>query len=235
MSTSNVLDVVVPCYNPVKGWAKNTVNSFVKFQQEFSQSCRLILVNDGSTQGVSPEDIAFIQQALPDSLYVAYAQNQGKGFALREGMKRVKAPYVLTTDIDFPYTHNSMLALAEKLIKGKGLYLGHRKKNYYQKVPLFRKALSVSFRVALKAFLKLDVSDTQCGLKGFDNNTRNLFLQTQVNGYLYDLEFVSLCKKKGVSMHRVAVELKDGIVFTNMKMSILLKELRNFLKILRQA
>lgn len=235
MSLSPVLDVVVPCYNPVAGWAQNLVNSFTHFQDEFSQTCRLILINDGATQGVSSEDIAHIESALPHSIYVSYAQNQGKGYALREGMKRATAPYILTTDVDFPYTHNSVIRLAEALVKGKGLFLGHRKKDYYQKVPFFRRSLSVSFRLALKVLLKLDVSDTQCGLKGFDSTTKTLFLETRVNGYLYDLEFVSLCKKRGVDLHRISVELKDGIVFTNMRVSILLKELRNFLQILGRA
>ncbi len=193
----------------------------------------MVLVNDGSTLGVTPGGIEQLRAAFPDLLYHTYKTNKGKGYALREGISASTAPYAITTDIDFPYTQDSMLRLANTLIQKGGLVLGHRQRNYYHKVPIFRKLLSISFRLALKILLKLNVGDTQCGLKGFDAEAKALFHKTTVNGYLYDLELVTLAAKNKVKTTRVPVTLKDGIEFTNMKPGILFKEMRNFIQILK--
>src|SRR5690606_32126290 len=122
----------------------------------------------------------------------------------------------ITTDIDFPYSNQSMVDIYEGVKQKQGLVLGHRLKTYYEKVPLFRKWLSVAFRFSLKIFLKLQVSDTQCGLKAMDSEAKKVFMETTVNGYLYDLELVKLAENKGLKLSHVDVQLKDGIIFSNM-------------------
>ncbi|MAM35225.1 MAG: hypothetical protein CMH28_09140 [Micavibrio sp.] len=235
MTETYTLNLVVPCYNPLPGWQKNLITCFNAFQESIQLPVHLILVNDGSVKGVSEIHIDEIKGAITSFTYHTYKQNRGKGFALREGLKKATSDWALTTDIDFPYENESMVRLAKQLENKGGLVLGHRKRNYYQKVPLFRKMLSVSFRVALKTFLRLHVDDTQCGLKGMGREAINVFLKTDVDGYLYDLQLVTLAQKENVSINRVEVQLKSGIEFTNMKVSVLLKELGNFLKILLKS
>ena len=226
------VDVVVPCYNPVAGWHRNLVECFQNFQKSIDAPARLILVNDGSTSGVSRNELDYIRNAVDAFHLESYEQNRGKGHALRRGFRQSDAALAITTDIDFPYENESMVRVYEVLAEKGGLILGHRRGDYYNKVPLFRKMLSVSFRAALRLLLNLNVNDTQCGLKGLDKSAKAVFLQTEIPTYLYDLEFVRKINLAGVPIHRVSVELKDSVVFTNMKFSILVAEFRNFLKIL---
>ena len=227
------LAVVVPCYNPHEGWSENLINSFQQFIESIGEHCHLILVNDGTSEGISDNDINSIKAAFPDMIYESYQTNRGKGYALRAGIGHAEEPYVILTDIDFPYTIQSMVDIYDKVKQQAGLVLGHRQRSYYQKVPLFRKWLSVAFRLSLKIFLKLQVDDTQCGLKAMGPRAKAVFMETKIDGYLYDLELVRLTEKRRLPISHVNVFLKNNIAFSNMSPGILLKESSNFLKILR--
>lgn len=229
---STPIDVVVPCYNPLPKWEQNLVNCFLQLQNECKAQLNLIVVNDGSTLGVADANVEFIKKSLPRFTYHSYTKNKGKGYALRTGIKLSKADHCLVTDIDFPYTNQSMVNVVHSLLQHHGLIIGHRKADYYQKVPFFRRSLSKAFRLSLKLFLKIEVNDTQCGLKAMGLQAKQLFLKTKVNGYLYDLEHITLIEKNKIPVSRVTVELKDGIQFTNMKPKILIKEFTNFMKII---
>ena len=79
----------------------------------------LILVNDGSSNNISEDSVSTIQSFIKERFtYVSYPENRGKGYALRMGMQKSKAPYTIYTDIDFPYTLKSMLDMIEALMSG---------------------------------------------------------------------------------------------------------------------
>lgn len=226
------VDLVVPCFNPPRHWSRELVKCFKAFAGGIGEPVRLILINDGSTRGVQKEDIVFIEQRIPLFRYLHHPQNQGKGQALRTGMQKTTAPWILTTDIDFPYENESMLRVFAALKAQGGLVLGNRRQNYYRNVPVFRKALSLAFRLAVKTLLNARISDTQCGLKGMDQKVKAVFLQTRIPTYLYDLEFVQMVGKTGISVSRINVELKDSVVFNNMNSTILAREFKHFLTLI---
>lgn len=226
------LTIIIPCYNPREGWAARIVENFQAYLEKSSLSdVRLTLVNDGSTQQVSEAELQYLRQAIPNLTLVTYSQNGGKGHALREGVQHSHSDLYIFTDVDFPYTLESMLAVEAALLERGGIAVGHRNTEYYVQVPWFRKVLSRSFRWFIRQLLSLPVEDSQCGLKGFDEKGREIFLQTTIERFLFDLEFLVLANKK-VPIYPVPVQLKDGITFTTMSTKILWRESRNFLKIL---
>jgi hypothetical protein len=111
---------------------------------------------------------------------------------------------------------------------------GYRNKNYYDKsMSFYRKVLSKSFRFFIKNILGMAATDTQCGLKGFNSKGRETFLSTKINRYLFDFEFIYAgSKDKNITIKTVPVQLKDNVIFSKMKLKILLQELFNLLYIL---
>ena len=83
-------------------------------------------------------------------------------------------------------------------------------------------------------FPSLPVSDTQCGLKGMNEKGKNIFLQTKINRYLFDLEFILYSSKNHLKIRAIPVELREGIVFGRMNYKILLHESKNLWNILRK-
>lgn len=195
------------------------------------EDVRLTLVNDGSTQYVSEADFLLLRQTIPQLTIISYAVNGGKGHALREGAYHSHSDLYIFTDVDFPYTLESMLAVEKALLQKGGLAMGHRNTVYYEKVPWFRKVLSRSFRWFIRQLLNVPVEDSQCGLKGFDVQGKAIFIQTTIGRFLFDLEFLVLASGK-LPIYAVPVHLKDGVTFSTMGLGILWRESRNFLKIL---
>ena len=58
------------------------------------------------------------------------------------------------------------------------------------------------------------------------------FLKTTIDRYLFDLEFVFItAKAKKLQLKPVIVELRPGIIFSNMNFKILTQEGKSFFKI----
>lgn len=231
MSTYS-LDIVVPCYNPTPQWAQKLSGYFLQYATiTGANALGLIVVNDGSVRNFSSTELAILKSSVSKLTVLSYPENRGKGHALRQGVAASKADLAIVTDVDFPYTLDSIRAIEARLSAGGAVVIGHRKEDYYQQVPWFRKQLSRSFRFFLGHLLGLRHQDSQCGLKGFDRSGRVIFLQTTIDRYLFDLEFLILANRS-VGVISVPVQLREGVTFSTMGIKILLTELRNFLKII---
>ncbi len=225
------LDLIVPCFQPSPGWEKNLCAKFRAFQERLPEvKMSLILVNDGSDQSVSEAHVAYLKKEIPRFQYHSYSLNQGKGHALRVGVATTNQTIQLFTDIDFPYQIESMVQVYHAVANGADVALGYREPDYYQKVPWFRKQLSMFLRWMLKRVLLLAITDTQCGLKAFNHQGKKVFLDTQIKRFLFDLEFVMmLSRKPHLKLRPVSVNLREDVRFSKMNVRVLLRESLNFL------
>lgn len=226
-------DIVLPGYNPGVKWAEELI-SFHNFAcGQFDLN--FIVVNDGSTGNTVNEGLKLLERNGIQFQYIHYHNNRGKGYALREGVRRSKNNWTLYTDIDFPFTNQSTLNVLKTLTAGTNdVVAGFRNEEYYlKKMSGFRVFLSKSFRAFIKRFLHLRITDTQCGLKGFNAKGREKFLQTTTDRYLFDFEFIyATSKSSGIKMEAVEVELKDNVQFSKMRPAVLFRELINLIRIL---
>jgi glycosyltransferase involved in cell wall biosynthesis len=227
---SSTLSIVVPCYNPALNWLER-----IKHEKSFFDSLNLnyhlIIVNDGSTQNILPETVSQIKN-LPNCTFISYENNKGKGFALRQGVKAAKGDFVIYTDIDFPYTHESFHSILNTLLAGADVVIGVRPAAYYESVPASRKFISKILRFFIRKLLAIPTDDTQCGLKGFNSKGKEVFLQTSINRYLFDMEFIKLSAKQKLTIKLCEVHLKPNLEMPAMPLKILLQESLNFLRIM---
>ncbi len=227
------IDIVLPCYNPQAKW----YTELMHFQEQAGEkySIRYILVNDGSVNAELEKALPVLKSEGIDVTYISYPENKGKGFALRQGVKASQSDYVVYTDIDFPFTNTSVTDVIDKLLSGgSDVVAGNRDAMYYRnKMSFFRKLLSKSFRFILKHLLRMKVTDTQCGLKAFNQKGKKEFLKTRINRYLFDFEFIYRCgKNSSMRISPVAVELKPNVEFSKMKLKILVQETFNLFKVI---
>lgn len=232
MEKKPALTIVLPCFNPVKGWAENVITTVGVINTKLKIKADLIIVIDGATENCEPEIIKDIKNSLSRAKIIEYSKNMGKGFALRKGVETVENFPIIYTDIDFPYTNESFESIYRALLEGNDTVLGRRDTSYYEKIPWVRKVISKSLRAVLKYVLKLPTDDTQCGIKGFNEKGAKVFLETEINRFLFDLEFVKLISKRNLKNQNVPVELKPNIVFSKVNFKILAKESVNFMKVL---
>lgn len=228
------LNVIVPCYNPPEGWAEALAGRFEQFRGAvavWAGQPGLIVVNDGSSGEATGLNFKRLSELIPEVKIVAYTLNRGKGYALRQGVAASEADLHIVTDADFPYTIESMRRVAEVLRDQGGIAAGNRDTAYYDRVPAFRRWLSKGLRWLLRNVLRQPVGDSQCGLKAFDNAGKNIFLETTIDRFLFDLEFLMLANGR-VQVTPVPVELRDGVTFSKVGWKILATEARNFLGLL---
>lgn len=228
------LHVVVPCYNPPSGWEQALAAHFLELVQALGDvvgDLKLIVVNDGSSKHTTAQNFAYLKEISPAVTVVDYPENRGKGYALRQGVACADADYYIVTDADFPYTMDSMVRVVQTLLAKGGIAAGNRDTSYYERVPLFRKWLSQLLRWVLRHVLQQPIDDSQCGLKGFDAAGKAVFLQTTIDRFLFDLEFLMLAYHK-VPITPVQVELRESVVFSKVGWKILATEGRNFLWLL---
>ncbi len=228
------IDLILPCYNPQENWTSKIVSSLKEIER-LSTDLRihLILVNDGSSPLLDPSKINSLKEQIPRFTYIDNPTNKGKGHALRTGFAQSKNEICIFTDIDFPFTAQSFVNVYNTLTtEDCELAVGVRDYNYYSKIPFGRKVISKLLKQLIKLFFALKLSDTQCGLKGFKPLGKELFLQTTINRYLFDLELIQAASRKIPNqIIGVPIILKEGIVFSKINSKIIVQESFNFLRI----
>ena len=220
--------LIVPCFRPATGWGQRLIERFTAFAKTQPGEVHVCLVHDGTPGGLDIDQLATVQAAIPALTYIDLPTNQGKGFALRAGMAAAPAADVYVyTDIDLPYTLDSMQRVVADVRAHGGVAAGERFEDYYEGVPGFRKGLSRAHRVLMRTAFRLPVSDSQAGLKAFDATGRKIFLETKVNRFLVDLDFIARCRGQ-VDVRPVQVALRPDITFTDFGIDILRTEAGNF-------
>jgi glycosyltransferase involved in cell wall biosynthesis len=235
MSIVKTLDIILPCYNPRPGWGKSLSESITKIKLLLGEGVieSIILVNDGSIQKLNNDELSKLTSTQLEVKLIEYPDNKGKGYAVRKGVKSGTAHFQLYTDVDVPYVEESVKLFYDLLKEDEAdVVLASRGDSYYNALSGFRRILSKSLRSLNGILFGLKISDTQGGLKAFNQKGREVFLQTQVNRYLFDLEFIQKASKTDLRLKGLDVELKQDIVLPSPSLTILLKELGNFIVLL---
>lgn len=219
-------------YNPPEDWEKTLLVRYIDFSKVTGQCLPLLLINDGSSANVS-DAVHFLSEQLGDRFnYLSYPKNLGKGGALKYGASHANTSKYIFTDIDFPYDPESMKSIMTKASLTDGIVIGQRDQHYYAEMTPLRIMLSKGLKWLNKIILRLPTNDTQCGLKAFDNNAKNILLSCHTNRFLIDLEFLLAANKSKILITPVPVQLRKEIDFTAFDTSVLLKETLNFIKLI---
>ncbi len=228
------LSLILPCYNPPQGWERNIVSVYRVFSKRIGLEPEVIIVFDGAFKSINPAEIKYLEDNLPKLRLISYEQNRGKGYAIRQGVAVADSDIIIYTDIDLPYTVESMIAIFEGLSSNAfDAGIGVKDEAYYAHLPPARRYISKCLRLLIRLFLSIPITDTQCGLKGFRSNVKPLFLKTTIDRYLFDLEFIRNSFLSGkFRIQPVPVTLNEAVQFRKMNYSILIPEMLNFARLL---
>jgi len=107
------LSIVMPCYNEVE-----TLESIVKAVKNCPyQNKEIILVDDCSTDGSREKLRNNIENLVDKVLY--HDRNQGKGAALRTGIKAATGEVLIVQDTDLEYDPNEIPKVIQPILDGK--------------------------------------------------------------------------------------------------------------------
>ncbi len=172
-------------------------------------SYEVIVVDDGSVDDTY--DKASSSAALTSNVRVfRYADNGGKGYALKYGFESARGDLVLFLDADSDLPPAQIPRFLNCLENGKSdVVIGskrHPKSNI--KYPLSRRLLSRAYIVLVACLFGLRVTDTQTGIKLFRRRVLDdTFPKVKVKRYAFDLEILANACRLGYRIQEVPVDL----------------------------
>ncbi len=108
------LSVIIPCYNEL-----NTIDAIIKAVNDSPyKNKEIIIVDDFSTDGTR-DKLKKIEKTHKVSQVLYHSYNQGKGAALRTGIKAATGDLVIIQDADLEYDPNEYNRLVEPIIQNK--------------------------------------------------------------------------------------------------------------------
>ena len=201
------VSLIIPTYNQ-RGRTVRAVGDAMTFlRQHYGAAAELIVVDDGSEP-----DRAMRQQDLPSgTVLVAYAQNLGKGGAIRAGVARARGTFIVFTDSDLPFSLDPLPTTLEWLAGDADIVIGDRLHPESQaaiEVTTTRKASSVVYTWMVKNLLGLDYPDTQCGYKGYRAAAaKDLFSRLEVTSFAFEAEILLRAQEAGYRVRRQPLRL----------------------------
>jgi len=204
-----MISIVIPAYNE----ESRIGESLLKIKSYFDAQgvdYEIILVDDGSTDNTRQVSEDF-KMKIKNFKIISYPVNNGKGYALRQGVLDSSGDAVLLTDADLS-TPIEELDRLRPLISDQqhDVVIGSRAleaSNIIKKQPWWRQGMGKIFNKIVKILVLDDFDDTQCGFKLFSGNVaRRLFKNARINRFAYDVEILTMAKERGCRIVEVPVK-----------------------------
>lgn len=232
MSNKASFSILVPFYNPSEGWEQKIEERYLEFCSSIHKRLPLVLINDGSSINVSKGIQYLVEKLGSDLVYLQYPVNKGKGGALKYGVSKIDTSRYLFTDIDFPYDTESMVKVYYSTLQNAGIIIGYREQDYYVGISAGRKYISKGLRWINNHVLRLPVNDTQCGLKAFDNDVKQILSKCSTDRFLIDLELLLAISNTTINITTIVVKQRSDLKLSKFNFSLLIEEFWTFIQLL---
>lgn len=224
---SKELTLILPTKNH-----EQLISEKIEYVSEFLlqnfEKHEIIIVSNGSRE----ENTNLIKElSIPNIVHLIY-ETSGKGFAVREGIKNSKYNFVLICDSDFSVDIKFIKDFFKNGLPISEFVVGSRKiiGSFVEKSPFIRLISGGLFTFLTKYYLKIKISDTQCGFKLVDK-TRFFNIDTySSDDFFFDVELFILATDLNLSISEVPVHYIHN---NQTSVNLLSDSLRMFLKILR--
>ena len=171
-------------------------------------SFEVLVVLDGCTDG-SAGCVSAAARAGAPVRALSFAENRGKGAAVREGMRAARGALRLFSDADLSTPIEELEKLEGALEAGADLAMGSRAlagSDVRTRQPWWREQMGRSFNLCARALLDIGFRDTQCGFKLFRAPAAlELFERQRLEGFGFDVELVWIARRLGLAVAEVPV------------------------------
>lgn len=205
------LSIIIPAYNE-EGRIKETLLKTAEYLSRQSFDWEILVINDGSKDGTA-KIVEDLKSQINNLSLLDYKKNMGKGYAVRYGMLRAQGDYKLFMDADNSTKIDEIENFLPEFKKGFDVVIASR---YVEGAKILKKQtfLRIILGGVFNLFSKFVVhgfSDTQCGFKVFSKECADkIFKKCKINGWIFDLEVLSLAQEFGCKIKEVPVAWENN-------------------------
>ena len=205
------LEVVVPAYNEAERLPV-TVATTVDYLDRQHFSSRVVVVDNGSSDGTASVIRSLVARSSRVSVEVIGCARPGKGAAVRRGLLTSESRFVGFFDADLATPVETLSTAMALLEQGTSAVVASR----YAPGAALARPQPWGRRVGGAVFRRLthtvvsDVHDTQCGFKFFDRDAVSRALsQCRTSGFAFDVELLARIQADGGSIVEIPVSWTD--------------------------
>ena len=189
------LSLVIPAYNEEKIIEETVRTCAAYLESTYPADWELVVVSDGSTDATD-DILGRLKAEYPRLVTPGYAQNRGKGCAVKTGMLAAQGDCVVFTDADLAYGTGIVGEIAARLAEtGSDAVIGSRaiaRDGYAGYTPL-RKFMSKTYLLIVRLLTGFPWSDSQSGIKCFTRDAaQTVFSRLTLDGFSFDLEALTI-------------------------------------------
>ena len=195
------LSIIIPCYNE-----ENTIKLLLNrlFEVEFPIEREIIVVDDGSRK--NHKEIIKEEIVEKKVKFIRLPKNQGKGIAVRIGLKHASGDIFIIQDADFEYFPSDIPNLLKPILNKEAHVV------YGSRFESFTKMMAKSHLMGNKILTKLtnmlyktDITDMETGYKLFTKNVLNN-ISLFAREFEFEPEFTSKVILKGYKIKELPIK-----------------------------
>lgn len=204
------LSIVVPAFNEAAR-LELSLRKIVEYLREMRGPSELLVVDDGSQDDTAAIAEKLAGESAPVPIRVIrYAENRGKGYAVRLGLLEAQANIVLFSDADLSTPITETPKLTEPIRSGEcDLSFGSRaldRRLIGVHQPWRREQGGRVFNLIVRLATGLPFWDTQCGFKAFRMSVcRPLIEAAQIDRFGFDVELIYLAHLAQLRLREIPV------------------------------
>ena len=165
----------------------------------------VVVVDDGS----GPAYRHIFDSVKANADVVSYANNRGKGAALKTGMAYIRdnkpeAEHFITCDADGQHRVEDVIRVNQQLHNGHKFVLTMRKQ--HKGVPFRSKLGNSMSRIVYALLTKRYLSDNQSGLRGFHCSYIDWLVKVERDNYDYEMNVLYYASKKSIPVFTIPIE-----------------------------
>ncbi|WP_217914366.1 glycosyltransferase family 2 protein [Miltoncostaea marina] len=191
-----MLSVVAPAFNQAATIYANIAEIAARLET-LGVGHELIVVSDGSLDRTRDE---LDRHSVRGVRVLAYDRNLGKGYALRTGSAAARGDYVAWIDSDLDLDPAGLARFMDLMVEHDLDAVVGSKRHPESQVayPARRRLYSWGYQQLVRALFRLDVRDTQVGMKLFRREVLDEVLPVVlVKRYAFDLEILAVARAFG--------------------------------------